>query len=276
MLWLFNALSDEHEDEIYVNLTYELAPNKTNVNRLPSRAVLQVASTGWQLLREQFNTRSLTIDLADYKEDKTLLTNQHTKLFSDALPEDIRVNHIFPDTLDMHIATKLNKKIPVKVSFRGIAENNWLIDSVYYYPDSIIISGADNIVNKIKYWPTETITIYDIDSILKGVAILKPAPESNINISAIAVAYGIRVYKITSQVYALNITNPKNSEKQIAVQIECEIPSLHVEETSVTDFEVTLLPIAPKGTYAIKCTKFPDWAQNINVQPAFISVTSAQ
>jgi hypothetical protein len=47
-------------------------------------------------------------------------------------------------------------------------------------------------------------------------------------------------------------------------------------ETSETDFIISLLPLGPKGMYAVKCEQFPDWVQNITVQPTFISVTSKE
>ena len=276
ILWLFTSLSDQHENTIHVDINYALAAQKTNVNRLPTYAELQVSSTGWQLLREAFNQRSLTLDLADYTENKMLLTNQHIHLFSEGLPDDIKVIQIFPDTLDMQIENKLSKKVPVKMGFRGIVENDWIVDSMYYYPDSITITGPESVVNTFRYWPTEVIKLYDIDSIVKGVSILQFSKEANIQLSAIAVAYGIRVFRKTTQTYKLNITHPDQADNVITVAIECMIPSGLVAQTKETDFQIKAIPLKQRGVYALKCEQFPEWAQNINITPAFISLTSSK
>lgn len=276
ILWLFNTLSDEHQDTIFVRLQYELAEDKISLNKLPAQAELQVVSTGWQLLKEQFRVRSLQINLAEYSANAQLITNQHKNLFSAELPDDIAVTHIYPDTLNMQIENKQTITVPVKMLFKGIVENRWEIDSLYYFPDSITITGPESIVQQTTYWPTESITVFDLDSNLRGVAILKEGVASNITLSAAVVAYGIRVFKYTNQTYTFLLPNPMYKERTVAVKINCQVPSGKTATTRENDFQVTLLPLGPKGMYAVKCEQFPDWVQNITVQPTFISVTSKE
>lgn len=276
ILWLFNTLSDEHQDTIFVRLQYELAEDKISLTKLPAQAELQVVSTGWQLLKEQFRVRSLQINLAEYSVNAQLITNQHKNLFSAELPDDIAVTHIYPDTLNMQIENKQTIKVPVKMLFKGIVENHWEIDSLYYFPDSITITGPESIVQQTTYWPTESITVFDLDSNLRGVAILKEGAPSNITLSAAVVAYGIRVFKYTNQTYTFLLPNPMYKERTVAVKINCQVPSGKTATTRENDFQVTLLPLGPKGMYAVKCEQFPDWVQNITVQPTFISVTSKE
>lgn len=276
ILWLFNTLANQHQDTIFVNLRYELAENKISQNKLPAQAELQVVSTGWQLLKEQFRVRSLSIDLAAYSENAQLLTNLHKNLFSADLPEDIVVNHIFPDTLNMQIENKLSATIPVKMRFKGIVENHWEIDSLYFYPDSITVTGPESIVQQFTYWPTESITIFDLDSNLRGVAILSDESQVNLTLSAAVVAYGIRVFKYTNQTYTFLLPNPMYKDRTVTVKLLCQVPSMKTAETSEQDFKINLLPLGPKGMYAVKCEQFPDWVQNITVQPTFISVTSKE
>jgi hypothetical protein len=66
------------------------------------------------------------------------------------------------------------------------------------------------------------------------------------------------------------------AERTVNVKLLCQVPSMKTAETSEKDFKISLLPLGPKGMYAVKCEQFPDWVQNITVQPTFISVTSKE
>ena len=276
MLWLFNTLSYQHEATIYVELQYQLAKNKINTNRLPDEALLQVQATGWQLLKESFSARSLVLDLGSYTDNTTLISNNQKDLFSADMPDDIEILHVIPDTMEMEIEERMQKMVPVYINFKGIKENNWKIDSLIYNPDSISISGPESIVRNIDYWTTDPVRIHDINEVVKGVVALEPVQQNNIKLSAVAASYGIIVYKELEHTFSFEIVLDSASNQTATVTLNCIIPSNKISSTAADDFAFAIKASSNGKGFNISCSKYPDYLQNIKLEPTFIPLTAQE
>jgi hypothetical protein len=276
VLWLFNTLSHQHEDTIYVALQYRLAANKINTNRLPDEASLQVRASGWQLLKESFFVRALELDLGNYTNNTTLVSNLHKELFSADMPTDIEILHVMPDTMRMEIEGSLSKKVPVFINFKGIKEHNWKIDSLVYRPDSITITGPESIVGKIDFWSTEAVYIDKLNEVIKGVAPLEPVKLNNIKLSAVAASYGILVYKDVAHTFSIDILLDSATGQKATIIINCIIPSNKIITIAAEDFEFEVKSNISEKGYNIFCIKSPPYVQNITLDKSFIPITEQE
>ena len=190
LLWVFTTLNGSFEGMVDVHLDYDLPPGKINSNELPSEATLFVETTGWQLLREQFNRRHLTIDLPFLQSGKPFVTNAHVSSFVAEMPSDIHVLRIYPDTIHLHMEDLVSKKIPIRFNYPSDT-HQFYTDSLYYFPDSVTVFGPASKIEQYTQWQTDPASTY-IDSLIIGtVALIKPA-DQQISLSHVAVQYHIR------------------------------------------------------------------------------------
>ena len=271
-LWLLHVLSEPQEDIISVQLTYKIADNKINSIKLPSQAKIHVRTSGWNLLKEYFFNRSLALDLINYTEKELLVTNNNIGIFSEGLPGVYQVLHISPDTLNMQFDQRVVKKIPVLITTSATRKNTFGIDSIFLNPDSVIITGAESVIGNTEYWPTEPIEISPDDTIYQGSAALEYPAKNNIQISAIAVSYVIKITPFIQHSFTTSIPVPGTEETR----------SLLVTYTTKTD---QTEPINEKGfqfitrydsvtnRFNIINVRYPLGAQNIKTVPAFLYLT---
>lgn len=189
ILWLFTTLSGTFESTLSAELEYDLPETQTTTRPLPKTSSILVQTTGWQLIREQFNERSLRVDIGQVDDHELLITNNHLGIFIEHMPSDIKVMHVSPDTISLHLEKKVRKKVPIKLTATYDNDQNRL-DSLYLSPDSVIITGAKSIIQHIDYWPTEPVITYK-DSIASGIAPLSEPGTRAITLSAVATSYSI-------------------------------------------------------------------------------------
>ncbi len=193
IIWLFKSLSADYNSEIFVELQYEFPEKSTAVNQLPNHAVVFVTTSGWQLLREKFYKREVTLQYAQF-DGENLITNDHRELFASDLPPAFNVVHISPDTIQFQIEGYITKRVPVQLVQNILFSPAFSVsDTIEIKPDSILISGPRSIVEAIQTWETENVVSEHADSTLTGVIPLKDRGSKNIRLSAIVVSYRIPI-----------------------------------------------------------------------------------
>lgn len=193
IIWLFKSLSASYNNEIFVELHYKFPDKSIAVNPLPDHAVVFVTTTGWQLLREKFYNREVTINFEKF-DGKHLITNDNRELFAADLPSAFTVVHISPDTIQFKIEGFISKQIPVQINQKISFKSEYSIsDTIGLEPDSILISGPRSVIDAIDEWETEPVVKTFADSILTGVIPLKNRGNINITLSAVVVSYRIPI-----------------------------------------------------------------------------------
>jgi len=187
VLWLFTTLSGQFESEVIVSLDYDLPADQTTTRKLPAEARLLVQTTGWQLIREGFNARSLHIDMSGADAREAFITNNRKELFIADLPSDIQVLHISPDTILLHLEPRITKMVPVYLTAVN-PELPVYFDSVSIVPDSVALTGPESVLRNILQWSTEPISPH-ADSATTGIVPLTESDYPEIQLSAVACRY---------------------------------------------------------------------------------------
>lgn len=192
-LWLMVNLSRSYN--LNVNFPIRLGgmpENQAMIQKLPAKAKVSVSGEGWKLINLYNNPPSVDIDVADSKIN--LYAQVQQKMNS--LP-DIGVQKVKPAELTVDLEKRVSKKVPIKsqitVSFKDQYD---FVGNHSITPDSITVSGAQSLVENIKYWSTDSVAIKEVSKDLsKRVSLQKSG--SLLILSQPSVQYNANVAQFT-------------------------------------------------------------------------------
>jgi len=162
IFWLLNELSNDYTSTLKYPVRFTNLPkNKILVSDLPKNLNLNVNAYGFTLLRyklspaaypviinmERVNNNLNNPAIKQYKLQSRYLRESINK----QMPNNIEVLDILPDTILFEFANIINKKIAIKprVSLK-FDEQCMLNGNISFTPDSITVSGPNNILDTLK------------------------------------------------------------------------------------------------------------------------------
>jgi hypothetical protein len=164
--WLVRSLGLQYETTVTYPVRYvDFPANKVLTGDVPDRLVLRVRASGFSILKCRLNMNiiPLKFDVNAYTRSKTSGNNYIvlTETIKDRLSEELdqmRILGITPDTLSFQLSDIVSRKVPV-IPLLNIDENFFqkqftLNGNVIVNPDSITISGPENIIEKLKFVST--------------------------------------------------------------------------------------------------------------------------
>jgi hypothetical protein len=126
----------------------------------PQRARVQVQGEGFQLVQLYYNPPTIPIDAR--REQVNL---------EDAVPElgkNVRPLSVSPRSVELIKERRITRRLPVR--FAGeitTPDTHDLISPPRILPDSVQVSGARSVVERLQYWPTESVKMDNVrDSIV--------------------------------------------------------------------------------------------------------------
>lgn len=270
IIWLFTALSENYEQEINVGLSYVLPESQTTTIPLPQEAHLLVSSSGWQLVKEGFRHRAMSLDVSDLDDKPVLLTNNHLGLFTAGLPGNMHIVQVIPDTIDLHLEPLAERKVPIVLNADFMDRTDIVVDSIYIHPDSITIRGPKSLITDITYWSTEAIA-GNGDSIIDGITPLPFPAVGSIRLSAILADWHAEIEAAIEANAYLTINTPTNHAVDVRIQYSsaAEVSSL----IGAKDFNITFEKTADGTQYHIVARAKRRGLHTIGVYPAFIPIT---
>jgi YbbR domain-containing protein len=204
LFWLLLELSKEYTIELKFPVSYINSPaDKVIANPLPATIDIEITSRGFNLLiyKLKHTKEAVLIDLKDAKamSEKNqyyLSTNSRIDKLTSQFSNDTKVLKVYPDTIFLNFNKKITKRVPVKANLKLAFDNNFQqTDSIKLIPDSIRISGAADVVDKINYVTTEPMQLKSVhDSLslklsilksnnLKFVDVLQPTVQAIVNVA---------------------------------------------------------------------------------------------
>ncbi len=133
----------------------------------PSSVRVQVQGEGWQLLRLYSNRHLIPIEAV---EGQTNLMERVTM----SLPRELQVQTVDPEQCTVQIGSREWTRLPI--AFRGRVEpavTHDLTEPLRLEPDSVTVSGARRVLNRLTSWPTEYVVATNVRGpITRTVALL--------------------------------------------------------------------------------------------------------
>ena len=166
MLWLSVNMAYEYQTSLSVPVVLEnIKPNRALARPVPQTISIKIKTTGWQLVGLYFvPTLRYALDLSDVSNRISFITSKEIPERVD-LPEGIRTLEIKPDTITVVLDEKIKKNVPiepvVQMSFR---EGYGVVGEIKSVPDSITLTGARSLLDRIERWQTVPHTFANLRS----------------------------------------------------------------------------------------------------------------
>lgn len=164
-LWMYINLNLVYSISISIPLDIKLSKVQAIANDLPGKVDVTVRGKGWDLVG-LFLSKSLTlnIDLTNYKKDSKINLSQSINELLN-LPSNVAILSVNPDAIEINFDNITSKMVKVRNMVNVIPKDGYfIIGNPKISPDSIKISGAMSVIGKIKFLPTEQITIANVNS----------------------------------------------------------------------------------------------------------------
>lgn len=152
VLWLTFTLQEVKVITLEFPTEVVNVPDDEALNDLPPRsASVQVEGEGVQLLWMYYNTPAIPIDA----EGQTI--NLADAL---SLPDNVRLQSIAPRQVTIDKEPRIERHIPVRSRVQVQTPPAYeLVEPPRLRPDSVVVAGAQSIVNNMAAWPTDSMTI---------------------------------------------------------------------------------------------------------------------
>lgn len=180
IFWFLNALSKDYTIVVSYPVNYmDMPKDKALIQKLPDKLSLEVKGYGFALLRYKISTAFLPISfninnytnnmlVRNNKLDYTIYTNSIKGKISKQLSKDITVLSISPDTIGLHFAKIIEKKVPIKANIKVSFANQYGQSGlVITSPDSITIYAPSIVADTINEVYTELLTFNDLKKSIK-------------------------------------------------------------------------------------------------------------
>ncbi len=216
-LWFLIALSNESVSTLEYPIKYIHMPEDMMlVNHPDSTLTFRIASGGFEMITLKYlsRRRPIEVDLGNLNLEQNgefYTANYNTSRISQEMLSQNKFSEelvsISPQNLYFRFEPLAGKKVPVipnlTLSFQGLYR---LSDSLIATPDSVMVIGAKNILNEVKFVETVDKTVRNIDGPMKVMADLQsPEPDGNIKMVPRQVELTINAEKFTEATVELDV-----------------------------------------------------------------------
>ena len=164
LVWISVNLGNTFQTIIDVPVHIENLPaNKAISSLLPTIIKLKIQGSGWQILNTKLSPNlQCLIDFHHITAKDTLITNKKLLEYSN-ISKDILVLETYPETLFVRLDEMISKKVPivpvVDIQYRtGFG----IVGKIKTNPDSVTLSGAKFLLQKITQWKTKPLLLEDV------------------------------------------------------------------------------------------------------------------
>ena len=168
-LWFSINMGYEYQTAVSLPLVLEnVKPNRSLAKPVPPTINIKVRASGWQLLGLYFVPDArYVLDISDISSRFSFLTNKDL-LERLKLPEGIRTIDIKPDTVLVVLDEKVKKTVPVEpVVTMTFREGYGVVGDLKSIPDSVTLTGAQSLLDKIDRWETDQLVFSNLKSDVK-------------------------------------------------------------------------------------------------------------
>lgn len=213
LIWLLITLSKEYTTTIAYPVSYIKIPQDKLLQSTPKEGIdIVIKASGFKIITTKFKKKPIVLTANSLNRKSVtkyyFLTKNQLINIQKQLLSDVQLQQIIQDTLFLDLGTLGSKKIAIK----PILDINYHIGydiskKINIKPDSIIISGPESIINKIKFIETTILKLDDVKSDFEEkVEILMPKNEKNINFNKESITISGVVEKFTEGSFKIPYT----------------------------------------------------------------------
>lgn len=193
ILWLLVNLGRTFNLSVKLPLDVEPLPQQRALTvQLPKDATVNFNGEGWKLINIYHNPPPIHINPRKSRLNLYDVVREQMNTYP-----GITVLKVQPSVLVIHTDKKISRKVPIvsKVEMETKSQFN-MIGSPTIIPDSVTVTGAKSIVDKVKEWDTKTVAIKDVDDNVDRIVKLSE-PINILHLSFDKVRYQAKISEFT-------------------------------------------------------------------------------
>lgn len=202
VIWVFVQFSKQYTTVIELPVSYiNLPKDKILLENTPKYLDLRIRDKGFNIAMNKFSPRELKIDLSDAQPlDGQLVYD--LELHKAAIFSQLRIDYENADFLQKNLKLDYQqravKKVPVNSKINlGFSVGYSALDKIRIEPDSITVSGPENILDTLRQVNTRTLKISNINKDIEGRIKLDRTNLGTVTFYQDEVSYSLRTDKFT-------------------------------------------------------------------------------
>jgi YbbR domain-containing protein len=215
MIWVVTTLSEEYPKDILVSVQYiNLPEDKALIEPLPDKLYVSAVAKGTALIKHtNISPKTIVIDYKQHVFNDELRPESQKTHFETQL-DGFVIKDINPSIVHFKLEKKAKKVVPIEfMADVEMVQHFYQSEAPIIMPDSMLVVGPASIVDTLKSWKTEALTLREVNKDYKGdIALQKPKLES-LQLSFERVNYWIKVVEFTEKRISVPISIlhlPKN------------------------------------------------------------------
>ncbi len=199
LLWFSFAMRETYTRTIQIPLEItNLQDGEALVAVPPTGARAQIEGEGIHLLRLYYNPPTIQIDASEDVVD--LITAGPDVL------NNVRLEAIFPRLITLLKDRRISRRVPVRSRVSIVTSpGHHVIGEPIVTPDSVTVSGAESIVQELRYWPTRRLQVKPDGDTVAVRVMLSDSLGSLVEIDQLRASFTASVRQFTEGVRELEV-----------------------------------------------------------------------
>lgn len=212
-IWLLINFSKEYSSVISYPVLYKNIQQDKLLQETPTKQIdVAVKASGFKLLSAKFKNRTIHLESSVLQRKKNskfylLVKNQFAKI-QKQLPSGIELQEILLDTIYLDLGFLKSKKVALKPNLDIKYQVGYdLLGNIKVVPDSIVISGPEDQLKKVKYLNLKRIKLNNQkENFSKYTDIIQPTKYKNFKFSILKATVSGNVERFTEGNLAIPFT----------------------------------------------------------------------
>jgi len=282
--WIFTVLSNPYKYSVKALLVFKNAPQKRAFHSLqPDTVSVDLTGSGWDMLFSKMNggNRSIPVDLQALETKSYVVLSSQLEQINSKKGFDQPITGFNPDTLYFDFSNRRVKRVPVRL-ITAIHYQHQFAQSgnIALRPSYVIITGPQNVIDKITEWDSDTLKMDSVDETVKTRVMLRPVSEGNMSVYPKSVQAAIPVDEFTEKVLAMPVKLINNRDYDNVkiipqkVKITFTTPLTKYAEIDEDFFEATadldLWRLHNYKALPVTIKKVPQYCRIVKIEPATV------
>ncbi|GEM_PF-6746652 len=281
--WLGVKLDQSYTTQIQVRITWQVPDSLAWTHPPPKTMYVEVKGRGWDLLAQSlWRSDPVLFFPLNARNTPTVSRPEIIAQIEAQIHPGLSIQRLEHDYLPISLEAKRIKKVPIYLQLKDIsfAKGYYLTDSIKAIPDSARVEGPFSIIDPILQWPTEPISLHNIDGFQQITVQLQSPFLPVLRISPQQVQVVIPAERYTEKVLhqPVVVLNDSNSIRihPDHVRLSFELPMSHFDQVDTSDFLIVadlrkLTPGSKLTTTPLHLMKSPPLVRHVRFSPPAVS-----
>lgn len=279
LFWFFVKMSKPYETSRELSLQYVLPPAMEFIESPPAKAKATISGTGIDLLLNAIFKRNTNVifqlnEISGASISKDFIIRKIEEAIS------IEVADVAPPFISIEMDSSASRIVPVKlVSKLGFVKDFFQTGNVLLKPDSVMVTGAPEILAQIPSIPTKPLDLANIRQPVQRDLELETSGEGLFKVFPTKVEVLIPVEQYIEKTFEIPLeAKGRNGNLRLipsSATLKCSIPLSKYDATTSNDFvlevDISNLQInAGQNTVPVSLLKAPDWVKSVQFSPKLV------